>query len=128
MSERRITEGQSSYNPFGAPQSAPSPSAGVGYSEASKTSPAPFPADQKPLPVAGYTHQSSWKIDLVNQNKALEGRILRQIDAHVRNRESVEIDQRHVALARTKVEEAFMWLNRAVLRPQRLSNLPGDAE
>jgi hypothetical protein len=61
----------------------------------------------------------------VNENKILEERVLRQIDAHVRNNDSVEINQRMVALARTKAQEAFMWLNRAVFQPARI-NLPED--
>jgi hypothetical protein len=78
------------------------------------------------LPVAGYRSQSAENVALVNENKVLEERVLRQIDAHVRNRDSVDIDQRMVALARTKTQEAFMWLNRAVFQPERIS-LPEDS-
>lgn len=75
----------------------------------------------KGLPVAGYKPvQPQWALDLVNENKVLEERVLRQIDRHVRNHGSTEIDQRAVALARTKVQEAFMWLNRGVFQPQRI--------
>lgn len=81
--------------------------------------------DHKGLPVAGYRPQSDENVSLVNENKALEERVLRQIDKHVRNHNSFEIDQRMVALARTKVQEAFMWLNRAVFQPGRV-NLPED--
>ena len=78
------------------------------------------------LPVAGYKPtQPQWALDLVNENKVLEEKVLRQIDRHVRNRDSVEIDQRAVALARTAVQDAFMWLNRAVFQPQRIL---GDLE
>jgi hypothetical protein len=77
------------------------------------------------LPVAGYKSQTSENVELVNENKAIEERVLRQIDKHVRNHGSTEIDQRMVALARTKTQEAFMWLNRAVFQPTRI-NLPED--
>ena len=89
-----------------------------------------IPAEQEPpadrphvgLPVYGYQPQSDGRIALVNANKALEERVLRQIDSH---RGANEIDQRMVALAHTKVQEAFMWLNRAVFQPARIS-LPED--
>ena len=82
--------------------------------------------ETKGLPVQGYKPtQPDWAIALVNEDKVLEERVLRQIDAHVRNRDSREIDQRHVALARTEIESAFMHLNRAVFQPQRIK-LPED--
>jgi hypothetical protein len=79
------------------------------------------------LPVAGYQAQSDENVALVNENKILEERVLRQIDKHVRNRDSQDIDQRMVALARTGIQDAFMWLNRAVFQPKRVS-LPEDAQ
>lgn len=72
------------------------------------------------LPVKGYQAQPQWAVDLVNENKVLEERVLRQIDRHVRNRDSKEIDQAMVQLARRHVEDAFMRLNRAVFQPKRL--------
>ncbi|QIG69050.1 hypothetical protein EVB77_016 [Rhizobium phage RHph_N1_10] len=78
------------------------------------------------LPVAGYQPQSDEKVALVNENKELEERVLRQVDRHVRNRDSQEIDQAMVQLARRSIQEAFMWLNRAVFQPQRIK-LPEDA-
>jgi hypothetical protein len=57
---------------------------------------------------------------LVNNNKLVEELVQRQIDLHLYNRDSSDIDQRMVALARTKAQEAFMWLNRAVFQPERL--------
>ncbi len=80
----------------------------------------------KPLPVSGYTPQNLAAVALVNQNKRLEELVLRQLDIH---RENEEVDQRMVALAKTKVEEAFMWLNRAVFKPTRLNGqTPVDIE
>ena len=74
------------------------------------------------LPVKGYVGQPQWKVDLVNENKVLEARVLRQIDTH---RTHADVDQRMVALANTKVQEAFMWLNRAAFQPTRIA-LPED--
>jgi len=75
------------------------------------------------LPVHGYKPvQPAWALDLVNENKVLEEKVLRQIDQHHFNS---SVDGRAVALARTKIEEGFMWLNRAVFQPSRIS-LPED--
>lgn len=83
-------------------------------------------SETKGLPVQGYKPtQPDWAIALVNENKVLEERILRQIDA-CRDRGS-DLDQRHVAIARTEIEKAFMSLNRAVFQPQRIK-LPEDGE
>jgi len=76
------------------------------------------------LPVRGYTNQSDDKVALVNVNKELEERVLRQLDAM---RANSGCDQRMVSLAITGVQEAFMWANRAVFQPTRIA-LPGDAE
>lgn len=73
-----------------------------------------------PLPVKGYTVQSDEKVALVNENKLIEELVLRQIDRHISDIDSSGIDQRMVALARTHVQEAFMWLNRSVFQPERL--------
>ncbi len=81
------------------------------------------------LPVAGYAKNvEQWKVDMVNENKILEERVLRRVDAHVRNRDSQEIDQASVQLARRHVEDAFYRLNRAIMQPKRLIDLPGDSE
>jgi hypothetical protein len=82
------------------------------------------------LPVAGYRKtQPQWALDLVNENKVLEEKVLRQIDKHTKDPKAVtvadELDQRCVAVARTKIQEAFMWLNRGVFQPKRLE---GDLE
>ena len=49
--------------------------------------------------------------------------MLRQIERH--KERGTELDQRAIALAFTKIQEAFMWLNRGVFQPQRLE---GDLE
>ena len=76
----------------------------------------------EPLPVKGYVAQPQENVDLVNENKILEERVLRQIEKHEGNSLT---DRRMVALARTKAQEAFMWLNRAVFQPTRIK-LPED--
>lgn len=82
--------------------------------------------ETKGLPVQGYKPtQPQWALDLVNENKILEERILRQIDRH--KELGADLDQRHVAIARTEIEKAFMALNRAVFQPQRIK-LPEDGE
>lgn len=76
------------------------------------------------LPVAGYKkEQPAWAVDLVNINKALEEAVLRQVD-HLKEKFTAEVDQRQVALARTKLEEAFYHLNRGIFQPSRLFDGP----
>jgi len=86
------------------------------------------------LPVAGYQPQSAKNISVVNDNKVLEERALRQIDAmEAANKYSVSInndsiyDARMLALARTGIQQSFMWLNRAVFQPARVA-LPEDEQ
>lgn len=76
------------------------------------------------LPVAGYKPQGDDKVAFVNENKALEERVLRQLDGMKGN---IAYDQRMVAIAYTGIQEAFMWANRAVFQPGRVT-LPEDAE
>ncbi|OCP21928.1 MULTISPECIES: hypothetical protein [unclassified Ensifer] len=79
------------------------------------------------LPVAGYEPEvDAWKVEMVNENKILEERVLRRVDEHVRNRDSQEIDQASVQIARRHVEDAFYRLNRAIMHPKRIA-LPEDA-
>lgn len=75
------------------------------------------------LPVAGYNPQSDANVAIVNENKALEERVLRQIDKH--REAGSQFDQRMIAIANTKIQEAFMWLNRSVFQPSRIE-LPDD--
>ncbi|WP_168342048.1 DUF7681 family protein, partial [Rhizobium leguminosarum] len=65
------------------------------------------------------------RVDMLNENKILEEKVLRRVDEHVRNRDSTEIDQASVQLARRHVEDAFYRLNRAVMQPKRIQ---GDLE
>ncbi|NKL08413.1 hypothetical protein GFL39_26460, partial [Rhizobium leguminosarum bv. viciae] len=55
----------------------------------------------KGLPVKGYApNVEPWRVDMLNENKILEEKVLRRVDEHVRNRDSTEIDQASVQLAR----------------------------
>lgn len=70
------------------------------------------------LPVSGYKPQSDEKVQLVNEHKATEERVLQRLD-ELALRD--DIDQRWLAIGRTHIEQAFMAINRAVFRPDRAS-------
>ena len=74
--------------------------------------------DHDPLPVAGYTTQSADKIGEVNINKQLEETILKRLDDL---KTDASVDQRWLAIGRTGIEQAFMAVNRAIFKPQRVS-------
>lgn len=76
----------------------------------------------KGLPVSGYAAQSDTAVAMVNQNKALEERILRQLDFLA---DVYDVDKRWLAIARTQIEQGFMAANRAIFKPGRIS-LPED--
>ncbi len=77
------------------------------------------------LPVAGYQPQTGDKVAVVNAAKELEERCMRHLDAMAADMEAKH-DPRMIALARTGLQEAWMWANRAVFQPARVS-LPEDA-
>ena len=78
------------------------------------------------LPVKGYKPQSDAAIELVNQNKVTEEKLLRQIDYLMQHSRAEHLeehwlaDRRWLAIARTHIEQGFMALNRAIFRPQRV--------
>lgn len=83
----------------------------------------------KGLPVKGYQPQSEANVALVNENKVLEEKVLRQLDKMVKQNMEADAaglgasamhDPRFMALARTAIQEGFMWMNRAVFKPERL--------
>lgn len=76
------------------------------------------------LPVAGYQKQSQVAVDCVNAMKSREEMILRQLD-HMK--EDPEVDQRWLSIGRTKLEEAFMAINRSIFKPARVT-FPDDAQ
>ena len=82
--------------------------------------------DHKPLPVHGYTEQSQERVDLVNEGKQLEERVLRYIEK-VDKVAAVTFGQtRWTAIGRTHIEQGFMAVFRGVFNPQR-TKLPEDA-
>ena len=74
------------------------------------------------LPVAGYRPQSDANVLRVNENKLEEEVILRKLDLLAQDD---GIDKRWLAIARTQFEQAYMALNRSILRPERVS-LPSE--
>lgn len=76
------------------------------------------------LPVSGYRPQSDAAVEMVNQNKALEERVLRFLDELAASNE-VSVDPRWFAIGRSHIEQGFMAVNRAVFQPGRVS-LPED--
>lgn len=73
------------------------------------------------LPVAGYRPQTTGAVQMVNQNKQDEERILRALD----RLKAEDVDQRWLAIARTHIEQGFMAMNRAIFKPARV-DLPED--
>jgi hypothetical protein len=76
------------------------------------------------LPVEGYKPQPAEAVEIVNQMKAIEERVLRAIDAMAAN---PNIDPRWLAIGRTDLQKGFMAVNRAVFQPGRIA-LPEDTE
>lgn len=90
------------------------------------------PADQEvveagtaPTSIAGYRPITDVMKTLVNENKELEEVVLRRLDA-LAAMPAGTLDPRWYAIGRTKIEEAFMAINRAVMQPTRI-DLPGDS-
>lgn len=77
----------------------------------------------KAMPVSGYTPQSQEAIDLANEGKAIEEQYLRWLDKLASDS---NCDPRHVALARTNIQQGAMWAIRSIFQPKRVP-LPGDA-
>lgn len=69
------------------------------------------------LPVSGYRPQSSEAVARVNENKSVEEFILRDLD---KLKEDPNVDQRWLAIGRTSIEQAFMAINRAIFKPDRI--------
>lgn len=76
------------------------------------------------LPVKGYVAQHPDAIALVNENKTSEEKLLRRMDDMAK---TGKYDQRWLAIARTQMEQAFMAMNRAVFKPERVT-LDGDLD
>ncbi len=80
--------------------------------------------EHKGLLVSGYMAQGDDKVALVNENKAIEERVLRMLDGL---RDDPSVDQRWLATGRTDIEKGFMSVNRSIFKPSRVK-LPGDSE
>lgn len=87
-------------------------------------------------PVAGYKPQSDTSVAIVNDNKVLEERVLRQLDALATMKgpaasnavpSEISVDHRWLAIGRTHIEQGFMAVNRAVFKPGRVE-LPEDTQ
>lgn len=52
----------------------------------------------------------------INVNKELEEKVLQRLDALA----ETDVDKRWLAVGRTHIEQAFMAINRAVLKPERI--------
>lgn len=81
----------------------------------------------KGLPIPGYVAQSQARLDFVTENKHIEERLLRRIDAMQQavREHGMDYDLRWVAIAKTHFEQGFMAMNRAVFQPKRVE-LPED--
>lgn len=70
--------------------------------------------------IKGYRTLSPDEISLINSMKSNEARMLEEIDdmeRRVKRGSGEAYNLRSLALARTKFQEGFMWLVRAVARP-----------
>jgi len=77
----------------------------------------PQPAGQ--APVTGYTKQPPENVRLANAIKDIEnivGELVTEVSEH--SHEHLGTDPRMVALARTNLQQGFMWLVRAVFQPE----------
>lgn len=92
--------------------------------EGERRAEAEYPKEHKPLPILGYNAtEPQSKVDLVNSFKAMEERVLRELDALAQRED--QIDKRWLAIGRTHLEQAFMCVNRSIFQPQR-AKLPED--
>lgn len=73
-------------------------------------------------PIKGYRDVSGSKQDAVNANKEMEEQCLRMLDAL---EASGSVDACWLAIGRTRMEEAWMAVNRSIFQPKRVA-LPGD--
>lgn len=70
--------------------------------------------------ISGYRELSSAEIEAVNTFKDIEANALDWIDA-LKGDPSLTLDPRWLSIGITHLEQGFMALNRAIMRPQRRS-------
>lgn len=83
-----------------------------------------------PLAPAYVTHSDGEKVGLIRQAHELEERILRACDQMAKLAGKVDchfIDSRWLAAGRARIEEGFMFLDRAIMQPGRTS-MPEDID
>ena len=77
----------------------------------------------KPLPVLGYTEQKDTTVDVVYENKVLEELVLRRIDRIKEETDPNDLVRMNaLEIAHEKAIEAFMWLNRSIFAPKRITD------
>lgn len=82
--------------------------------------PIPKEGEKAGLPVAGYKQtQSQAKIDIVNEGKILEEKVLRYIDKLDADK-AIDVDKRFLAVGKTDIQKGFMSVFRSVFPPQRI--------
>lgn len=95
------------------------------------------------LPVYGYTPQSEDKVEMVNENKLIEERLIRRcenlidyigkikvrVNGNTEPSDSIghPYDQRFLRMAISHFQEGFMCMNRAIFNPERVF-LPEDTQ
>lgn len=80
--------------------------------------------DSKLPAVEGYQPANHEKIIQVNKAKQIEERCMRYLDELM---ELEYTDKRAVAIARTNLQDSFMWSVRSIFQPTRIT-LPEDAK
>lgn len=70
--------------------------------------------------IQGYTPVSTKSADSVNINKQLKEQLLQRIE-FLESDEELNVDKRCLAIAKTELQTEFMWLNRAIFKPQRIT-------
>ena len=75
-----------------------------------------------PMPVLGYVGQKEAATDAVNKNKIIEELMLRRLDELAAD-PVLAVDGRWLQIGRTELEKAFMAINRAVFKPERVKDV-----
>lgn len=76
--------------------------------------------------IAGYRPQTPEAIESVNASKHIEEHVLRLLDEFGEDA-ALAVDKRWLSIGRTHIEQGFMAVNRAILKPERVS-IPDEDE